>query len=754
MYQKSRYLERELEITRIYKKYRNENKAIREAKVLETQIPLSFMSDDEKRKDLFVCFIDRPFIGYYNQLDADGIDKTGYCINNYACKEELEKMKADDSYTFKEINEAEEMLDFWQTENTLYKIHQRFTPEMNQSLASDDFNNSSAAVYPLYRLAGTHLNLEKLFAIGIVGMIQEIEDYLLFTTDEEKRNYYKGTKMVLETMISLFHSYEDDVKEKIFHTTDQKRIKELERIRESLSVIQKEKPHTMHQCMQLAVLYMSACRSSEMGRIDDILCTYYKQDLESGLITRGEAVDLVASFFDLVERGIGRDARAIIGGLGRKHEKLADEFALVIMDATIKRDGSYLPQLSLRYYTGINQEVFDKGMKMLSNGRTFPLLYNDDVNVPSVMRAMDVSRKVAEQYSFFGCGEYMLIHKSIGTPNALINVSKLVELTLHNGYDRLSNKVIGPETGEITDDMTFEQLMERYEEQTKYATDLAGDFKQLVYDVSNEEASCLMISALYDNCIERGRALLDGGIYHLGGTVETYGNITAADSLTAIKYVVFDKKEFSLTHLVKAIDADFKGYEREQKLLIKAPKFGNDDDYADDIAVRVHENLCNHLRNQRLRTRLDSLLAVIINNNMNVAMGRNSQATPDGRNSGVFISNGINPYNSRDKEGITAVFQSMSKMDTSIHAGGNQNIKLSPKMFEDDCKVAKELVLSFFKLGGQQTNITVVDQKELEDAMVNPKDHENLFIRVGGYTARFIQLDPPTQREILSRTAY
>lgn len=254
--------------------------------------------------------------------------------------------------------------------------------------------------------------------------------------------------------------------------------------------------------------------------------------------------------------------------------------------------------------------------------------------------------------------------------------------------------------------------------------------------------------------LRAARRWFDGGLYHLGGTVETYGNITTSDSLTAIKEVVFDQKRFSLTKLVEMLDADFAGYEKERQMLIKAEKFGNDYEDADRIAVEVHEHVCNAVRNQRSKTRLDSFLVVAINNNMNVLLGGVTGATADGRRTGKYLSNGISAYSARDKEGVTALMKSMAKMDTSIHAGGNQNLKFSAGMFRNNMAQIKALLDGFFALGGQQTNLSVVDQKELEDAMVHPERHENLVVRVGGFSARFIHLDKKTQQDVLMRTAY
>ena len=203
------------------------------------------------------------------------------------------------------------------------------------------------------------------------------------------------------------------------------------------------------------------------------------------------------------------------------------------------------------------------------------------------------------------------------------------------------------------------------------------------------------------------------------------------------------------------LDADFVGFEQEQRLLLDAPKFGNDNDEADSIAVEFHEYSCNALRRQRNTHPLTSwMLAVYINNGMNVSLGRHVLATPDGRKAHTYLSNGNNPMAGCDKEGITALINSYTKMDTSIHACGNQNVKLSPEYFKNDMEKARQILGVFFDKGGQQVNLSVINQADLEDAMIHPEKHENLIVRVGGYSERFVKLNPELQRDMLTRSAY
>ena len=757
MYQPNRILERELEFTKVYRENIGQPKALRESRCMEAQMATYFVT--MQPQDLIAGRISRPYVVFAQCMEADGIDKTGYCIDVANCEKELKRMKADDSYSEEDCMQAEEMLRFWKTENTNTKIRHQFPKSWAGSMGGDDYVHDNAAIHPLYRLAGVNLDFKKLFRLGICGLRDEALRLAQETQDPEKKNFYEGVASVQESLRRVMEQYTTEAKRLAGQENDRVRQQELLQMAECLEHIQTAPPKSMQEAVQLQCLYMLASRAVEIGRIDDYLGEFYRKDIKNGRITHDQAVRLLDNFFTIIETQCGRDTRVIIGGMGREHEKSADEFAMLVLDVLEVRREHFYPQISLRYYKEMNQDIYDRALRILGSGSTFPMLYNDEVNVPAVMRAMDVPKKVAEQYSFFGCGEYMLAVQSIGTPNTALNVAKVLELVLHDGINPATGTLSGPlaagqECKKLRDITAYEELEELLKTYLTFFIEIAGGFEELVYDVDGKEAEFLQFSCLQDDCMARGRGMLNGGYRYLGGTVETYGNITLADSMEAIRKVVFEEKRCTLQELVEALDCDFSGKELLQQELLDAPKFGNDNVEADEIAVRLHEFICQTIRDQRNRTRLDSFLAVLINNSMNVTLGQFVGATPDGRNAQKFLSNGNSPYNGQDKEGLTALILSLTKLDNSIHAGGNQNLKFSRSMFDGDLTRIKSVLGTFFDLGGQQVNLSVVCQKDLEDAMVHPESHENLVVRVGGFTARFIDLDKKTQQDVLTRTAY
>ncbi len=754
-------LQREIEFTNIYKQNKNSDRHLRELNCIKAQLEGIFNPLKCEDTDVFAGHINPASIGLFSLKATSFVDELGYCFDKNAFFEAYDNAVRQKTLTTAELDKLIEIAEFWEKENTNAKIRSALTNQQASSLAGDDYKSESAAVYPLYRIAGVHLDFEKLLKLGLVGLQNEIEQTKINAKNDDELLFLRCMHAQIDVLRDVCLKYANYL-EKISENYSGDRQVQLKNMSVCMWNLSCNAPRTLHEAAQLVYIYMAAADARELGRIDIYLTPFYSNDIKNGVLTRDEAVKLVVALFDMIERELHRDSRVIIGGLGRPNTKKADEFALVVLDALAMRPKAptsgcnfhILPQVSLRCTQDMDKQVFDRAMQILGTGHTFPLLYNDDINISNVMRAMDVNKKIAEQYAFYGCGEYVLSAKSVGTPNTLLNVAKLLELTLNCGVDPITNRQIGPKTLEVSLIDSFETLVCEFKKQLDYASELSAKFQELVYDVCAKECDFALVSALMDNCIIRKKALLNGGVYHLGCTVETYGNITTADSFIAIKQVVFDEKAVSLQSVKTALLNNFAGSEMLKAKLEAAPKFGNDDESADNITSQIHEMICQSLRLQKNNTRLDSHLAVVINNRLNVGMGLNTGSTPDGRLEGVPLSNAVGAFNGRDKNGITALMRSMTKLDASIHAGGNQNFKLSPKHFENGAVSAKILINTFFRLGGQQCNISVVNQQDLQDALVNPEKHENLVVRVGGFTARFIDLDEDTKRDILKRCAY
>jgi pyruvate-formate lyase len=739
--------EAELRFTETYRRYQHAHVAIREAMCLRAQYPEIFAPIEEG--DLFAGRVQPRLVGF--SPDEWGSCAFGYYHLPLAIREALERYPLGPAGR----RQVEDMLAFWEAENTSAKLRRAYPPDMARYLPSDDWMNRPGVAFPLYRLTGGNVDYVKLMRLGLPGLIQEIQR----RRDRAVRyghdgQLYEGMLIVLEALAEVCRGYERQARELAEATFDPERRRELAAMAEALANIAAAPPRSLREAIQLFWIYALAGDIRNHGRMDVYLGDFLARDLQSGALTEESALLLLQSLWQLMaDRCTRVHNRVIVGGLGRPNEANADSFARLAIEAT-RAVLEVEPQLSLRFYAGMNPELTRAALDTIGAGRTYPILYNDDVNVPAVMAAFEVGRAEAEQYVPFGCGEYILEHRGFGTPSGVINLLKALEVTLHNGRDPLTGQLAGLALGEFRDFATFDELWAAYARQVEHFVRLMADQEALEYAVAGQQAAFLQLSMLYDDCLERGEGIFSGGIRYLGGTLETYGNTNAADSLTAIKELVYDKRLLSPERLLAALDADFAGYARERRLLAGAPKYGNDDDRADEMLLRVHEHVCNTVRCQRERAPLHSYLVVIINNSANALMGRWTAASADGRRASTPMNNGNAPSSGNDRKGITAMLNSIVKPSPAIHAGAVQNMKFSRELFATRRAALEALLETYFAKGGAQAMITVVSRGDLERAMAEPEHYRHIFVRVGGFSARFVDLPRDVQLEILQRTLY
>lgn len=350
----------------------------------------------------------------------------------------------------------------------------------------------------------------------------------------------------------------------------------------------------------------------------------------------------------------------------------------------------------------------------------------------------------------------MLWGQSTGTPNICINLLKLLTIYMNDGVDPMDGqrKTGAADIPKMSEIESFEQFYAGYQALVNHYMDLAADAQFYSYELMNEKVRFLFTSILMDDCIERGRALLDGGVKYLGGTCETYGNINTSDSLYAVKKLVFEDKRLTLTALCEAMRANFEGYEHVRRLCLDCGKYGSDLDTADGMANELYEFVAKGIRDRGIAKGMQYFLIVISNNSLNTEWGIKTAASPDGRLTGMYMNPANNPQGGADKSGPTAMLNSLCRFDAKYHAGSVQNIKFSASMFRKHRARIEAMFKAYFSKGGCHLMVTVVDSGALEDAMVHPEKYPDLIVRVAGYSAVFVNLDPTVQREILSRTLY
>lgn len=720
--------------TKAHKDSLHLDKAEREINCLKTIFPTLFRSIEEH--DLLAGRLDFLPIGFGSVTSIGGVGH--YCVFHKlrAFKEQLtseeEKARVDTLYNY------------WQD----HDVKAIYCQDVLNDTTTGRFIDCDYPFMATARLSGMMLNYKKLMKHGINGLIDLINE-------QESNHFLACCKQSLDLLKDVIERQKELVSMQI-ETASESRKEDLTLMYRDLCVIKEEKPQTFHQALQLFWIYALCAGVINYGRMDDVLGPFLKHDIDQGLIDEDEAYRYLKSLWLMIEnRRTTVNGRIIVGGKGREHVEAADMFTRICL--RVCKDTRYVePQFTLRFDTNTPQDIMDMAYDCIGSGATYPTLYNDDVNVPAVMYAMRVDEVTAQQYVPFGCGEFVIQGQSVGTPNTLLNLLKLLNMTLHEGVDPYDHiQKAGPVKIKAIDEfITFDDLYTNYKQLLDFYFDLSVDAQYHSYEVMNQEVSFLFTSILMDDCISRRKALLDGGVKILGGTNETYGNINTSDALYAIKTLVYDQKKYTLKQLVEASDHDFNGYEYIRKSLLNVAKYGNDHKACDALANDLYEYVAKGIRQRGIDKGMGYYLIVISNNQTNTDWGHKTSASLDGRKAGVFMNPANNPQGGAAKSGPTAVLNSLSVFKAKYHGGSVQNIKFTPRMFNKDRDKIKVLFDTYFKKGGCQLMVTVVDHGILEDAQKHPENYPDLIVRVAGYSAVFVNLTKDIQEELMSRELY
>lgn len=749
-------LDAAIRFTEAFCKYEVEHIAICEAMCLRAQYP-TILTDIQDR-DLFAGRSEFGFVGFKYSY---GEGEIGYFCDERLIQSELEKGNVPENYQKKIV----EVIEFWRGRTTLDVLKSidkyAFPPEVNNALMypgeGKDWTKEIFIATYMPRMAEININFEKLLKLGIPCMQKLIEEHKE-KADRENVDVklYEAMKMCLDLLVDVCRYYACMARNTASAVNNLKRKQELMDMAEILEKITTDKPETFREAVQLFWLYGLLTFVDNFGRMDVYLGDFYARDIDAARITEEQALYMLQSLYGLINDMHPGSGRIIIGGMGRPDEENADRFALLAIEALrrIQWGSSMIsPQLSLRFYKGMNPAIFARALDVIGEGFTYPMLYNDDVNVPAVASAFGVCMEDAQQYIMSNCGEFSLDHRSISSPNGSISYLKALEVTLFNGADPISGKPMGIKTGEFTGFKTFEELWEAYKKQVEFFITLIADRMAAIYQTTGKTSCHLFACMLFDDCIEKGKGLISGARY-LGMDIETHGLMCVSDSLTAIKTLIFDKKVITHERLLEALKANFKGYERERRIMLEVPKFGNNDAEADNTALNLYNCINSITSEQSKRLNIDFCLASHISVNGYVQLGKFIGASADGRMSGRPVTNSGNPIPGNDRSGITALMNSMSKLEPLNAAGQVNHLKLSRNMFTKHRDKLEALLNSFFENGGCHLCIAVLDRGELENAMKEPEKYPNLMVRVGGFSARFVTLSREVQEDILARTLY
>jgi len=507
-----------------------------------------------------------------------------------------------------------------------------------------------------------------------------------------------------------------------------------------------------------------------VGRLDQYLYPFYIADKEAERLGDDEAVAwleevLIKLSYNLLllptigkKTGseLGSDSCSpTIGGVDEEGNDAVNELSYLLLDAfaNIKSMGN---SFTVRLSDKNPREFWRKAMSTyrITCGAA---LFNDEVAV-AALKNCGYPDEHARDFGAIGCVEPTGDGNTFGcTSGNDISFIGALEMTLLNGRLRMMGKRVGPRTGDPTTFVDFEQFIDAYEEQIAWQVDTVAEMVNLKDRAYAESFPCPFVSATVTGCVENARDMTQGGAQYNFGSISARGLGTAANALAAIRHLVYDKKMISMSHLITMLDRNFTRDHTLQTLMnARCPKFGNDDDAADDIAKRVCEFFCREVASKQT-IRGGPFRPGFFSYGMHVLEGLFLGATPDGRNAGEPVSNSFSPANGSERSGPTAMLRSMAKIDqTLISNGCALNMKLMPKLLSNDERLDKVIALikGYFAMGGMEVQPNVIDNATLLAAQEHPEQFRDLVVRVSGYSALFTDLGKPLQDEIIARTEF
>jgi len=598
------------------------------------------------------------------------------------------------------------------------------------------------------------IDYKKLLCKGVSGLRAEIEAAM---EGENKapnnRPFYESLLLLCDNITDLCLKYAEKARELAAVATGGRsaELAETARICRKISLFA---PEGFAEALQLYWFAFLLDNSDDAGRLDCILHRFYESDIEKGLITRPQAkvlfVDLWYKMRQTSTWGV------VLGGQTEDGADASNELTYLCLEVTAELRLTN-PAVSLRVSEKTPDRLWRAAMGCISSGGGMPALINDPAVIGAFL-ADGIPEVHARDYAVGGCIEYQISGKSnFGGEDGGINLAKCLELALNDGVCALTGRRLGPSTGDPATFESFEQFYGAYKKQAEWAAGRIMRGCNIGQEIKSQQGAKIFRSLLLDDCIKRGLDCEGGGALYGNGQILTNGIIVVADSLCALKYLVFEQKAMTIAQLLEALKDNWAGHE-EMRLQIasRAPRFGNHDVRADQMAAGVAGHIFAFFKRHKTY-RGGHYTGLVVYFSRQKIYGELTGATPDGRRAGDVLEDSIGPWPGRDTNGPTAMLSSAAGIPQTLAAGGVVlNLKLAPYNFSSDEQTEKSIALvkSYFGMGGQHVQITVADADDLKQAMLEPEKYRHLIVRVGGYADYFTRLDRTLQESILLRAEY
>lgn len=621
---------------------------------------------------------------------------------------------------------------------------------------------------------------DKIYRKGMLDFKRDIQrsldslDYLNDPQVYTKQEELKAMLICADALIRFAQRHAEKARDLAAKESDPQRRAELERIAEVCSHVPAHAPRDFWEALQYywfvhlgVTTEMNPWDSFCPGRLDQHLYLFYKKGLDEGTLTREQAEELLQCLWvkfnnqpappkvgvTAAESGTYTDfAQINTGGMKEDGSDGVNDVTYLVLDV-VEQMRLVQPSSSIQVTKKNPDRFIKRAARIIRTGFGQPSVFNSDLIVQELIR-MGKSVADARNGGSSGCVEVGAFGKEAYILTGYFNLPKVLELTLNNGLDPRTGKQIGLATGDPEQFGSFEQLFEAYRRQLNHLIDVKIRGNNIIERLYATYMPAPFLSILIDDCVARGQDYHDGGPRYNTNYIQGVGVGTITDALTAIKFHVFDQRSLSMRDLLAALNADFEGREPlRQTLLQRTPKYGNDDDYADEVMRSVFETYFEAV-DGRPNTKGGKYRINLLPTTVHVYFGSVMGATPDGRKTGLPLSEGISPVQGADRQGPTAVLKSAAKMDHGRTGGTLLNMKLTPALLDGDDGLDNltHLIRSYFRLDGHHIQFNVVDAETLRKAQARPEEYQNLIVRVAGYSDYFVDLGEALQNEIIART--
>lgn len=667
------------------------------------------------------------------------------------------------------------IIPYWTGKSNRERIFANLTQEWKDAFAAGIFTEFQEQRAPGHTVLG-----KKMFRTGLLDLKEEIQvarenlDMLDDPEAVDKRDELRAMDIVCDAMILYAERHAQKLEELAEAEKDPQRKAELEKMASICRRVPAHAPQTVHEALQHywfihlgVVTELNPWDSFNPGRLDQSLYPLYKKQMEEGSTTKEEIYEVLESFWvkfnnhpsppkvgvTAEESNTYTDFSLInVGGVKEDGSDGVNEVSYMLLD--VIREMRILQPSSMIQVSKKNPDRFIRAaVEIIKTGFGQPSVFNTDALVQEMLRAgKDVVD--ARNGGCSGCVETGAFGTEAYILTGYFNLPKILELTLNNGFDKRTGKQIGLQTGYAADFTTYEELFAAYRAQVAHFMRIKLTGNNIIERIFMKYMPVPFLSVLIEDCIAKGKDYMCGGARYNSSYVQGVGLGSITDMLTSLRYHVYDKKDIAMPVLIQAMEADFKGYEELQyQLVYKTPKYGNDDDYADRQEVEVfdlyYDVLSGHKSPRGADYRVNMLPTTC-----HVYFGSVTGATPDGRNAGKPLSEGISPVQGADTNGPTAVIRSAAKIDHIKTGGTLLNQKFTPSLLatEEGANNLVHLIRAYFRMDGHHIQFNVVNADTLKDAQKHPENYKDLVVRVAGYSDYFNDLGEDLQNEIICRT--